>query len=539
MELPKDREDFGRWVACAMGTPDPFYAFFHKPSAPNMVIIEVKRDWDGFDRLLGEHKWDEFLRNPSPEEDTKLTQVFYCRWNTGWKRVDAQESWFKQFSPKNSLITFPYPDTYFCTPPNEDLTNEPLCRPLPTSRFPAPPVKAAPVVRPAPPGSSGWVTQKSVPVQKARTRGASGRGAPAALRIPASPRGAVKSASAVNSSRGASSPWAPPGPVSAIPVSLNPNTSTRSNLCKIAFHLYFGILLKVDVFRSISGNREPPSTRALSSFKKSSSASDTSTSESSVFNVPLPVFDVPSPPGIDAPITSWADDVPVGLFPDIIMSKNQSTLPALSSNAALPRPAGHVEVHDHLEDAFEELGLADPTEGYAPNWEYEAAAAIPAIPVSSTSTTSNNMDSLWDDYDPEPKSAEKDELLCMDHGKICKKGICKTYHRQLKEAERAKKEAEWAAKEAEKGKGKGRGKGKGKGKGNSNASSSKADEQSWRSVSRSSNISSTPSAVAEDEDNFADAGAKGKARGRSRAGSTASAAPTEASGWGTFSQGPW
>lgn len=32
MELPKDREDFGRWVACAMGTPDPFYAFFHKPS---------------------------------------------------------------------------------------------------------------------------------------------------------------------------------------------------------------------------------------------------------------------------------------------------------------------------------------------------------------------------------------------------------------------------------------------------------------------------------------------------------------------------
>ena len=131
------------------------------------------------------------------------------------------------------LITFPYPETYFCTPPNEDLTNEPLCRPLPTSRFPAPPVIAAPVVRPAPPGSSGWVTQKSVPVQKARFRGASGRGAPAALRIPALSRGAAKSASVVSSSRGASSPWGQRGPVSAVPVSLN--ISTKGNPCKVTF----------------------------------------------------------------------------------------------------------------------------------------------------------------------------------------------------------------------------------------------------------------------------------------------------------------
>jgi hypothetical protein len=31
MELPEDRENFGRWLACCIG-PDPFYAFFHKPS---------------------------------------------------------------------------------------------------------------------------------------------------------------------------------------------------------------------------------------------------------------------------------------------------------------------------------------------------------------------------------------------------------------------------------------------------------------------------------------------------------------------------
>jgi len=99
MELPKDREDFGRWLACCVG-PDPFYAFFHKPSvcyrvllslvvlivspkALNMVIIEVKRDFDGFDRLLGEHKWNEFLKNPSPEEFEKKTRVYYCVYNSG------------------------------------------------------------------------------------------------------------------------------------------------------------------------------------------------------------------------------------------------------------------------------------------------------------------------------------------------------------------------------------------------------------------------------------------------------------------------
>jgi len=48
-----------------------------------MVIIEVKRDFDCFDRLLGEHKWSEFLRNPSAEELEKVTQVFYCVYNSG------------------------------------------------------------------------------------------------------------------------------------------------------------------------------------------------------------------------------------------------------------------------------------------------------------------------------------------------------------------------------------------------------------------------------------------------------------------------
>ena len=49
----------------------------------NMVIIEVKREFDGFDGLLGEHRWNEFLKNPSKEEMEKVTQVYYCVYNSG------------------------------------------------------------------------------------------------------------------------------------------------------------------------------------------------------------------------------------------------------------------------------------------------------------------------------------------------------------------------------------------------------------------------------------------------------------------------
>lgn len=48
-----------------------------------MVIIEVKRDYGGFDRLLGEHRWNEFLKNPSQEEADKVTKVYYCVYNSG------------------------------------------------------------------------------------------------------------------------------------------------------------------------------------------------------------------------------------------------------------------------------------------------------------------------------------------------------------------------------------------------------------------------------------------------------------------------
>jgi hypothetical protein len=51
--------------------------------ALNMVIIEVKWDFDGINCVLGEHRWSEFLRSPSKEEMEEVTQVYYCVYNSG------------------------------------------------------------------------------------------------------------------------------------------------------------------------------------------------------------------------------------------------------------------------------------------------------------------------------------------------------------------------------------------------------------------------------------------------------------------------
>jgi len=48
-----------------------------------MVIIEVDRDFDQFDMLLGKHEWSEFLLRPSGEEADKASKVFWCHYNSG------------------------------------------------------------------------------------------------------------------------------------------------------------------------------------------------------------------------------------------------------------------------------------------------------------------------------------------------------------------------------------------------------------------------------------------------------------------------
>jgi hypothetical protein len=264
-------------------------------------------------------------------------------------------------------------------------------------------------------------------------------------------------------------------------------------------------------------------------------------------SVQTPLDALPAPPGLGpVPITlpvstSWADDMPPGLFPDIIINNAPSTLPPLDDFARNPVIRNHPDIPDNIEDAFAELEMADPLMGYVSTWETadNQLVKIPELPTAVS-------ESLWDDYEEQKPVTQ--ELLCTDHGRICKKGICKTYAKQLRDIERAKKMADKAKGDGGRGRGRGRGRG-GRGSSNNNwrgGSQGGGQENiqfprpgNPRSNSNSnSSGTSTPlnPSPADDDDRFSVVSSK---RGRSRASSIASAAPSEASGWGTFSQGPW
>lgn len=48
-----------------------------------MVLIEVDKKYPHNERLLGEHKWKEFLKNPTDEEKDRVTQIFHSLYTTG------------------------------------------------------------------------------------------------------------------------------------------------------------------------------------------------------------------------------------------------------------------------------------------------------------------------------------------------------------------------------------------------------------------------------------------------------------------------
>jgi hypothetical protein len=48
-----------------------------------MVLLEIDKTYPHNDRLLGEHKWSEFLRNPSEEEKGRVSQIFHSFYTTG------------------------------------------------------------------------------------------------------------------------------------------------------------------------------------------------------------------------------------------------------------------------------------------------------------------------------------------------------------------------------------------------------------------------------------------------------------------------
>ncbi|KAF7349447.1 hypothetical protein MSAN_01734700 [Mycena sanguinolenta] len=158
----------GRWIAKCIGEPAPFCAIWHKPSARGQILLEIKHDYPEPERLLGEHRWSEFLKAPSEEEKSCVSQVFYCTYRSGreaqkdgWKRIHVEDSWFNEDSV-DSVIVHPYPPAVWCPLPPEDQTNKPMCRPLPV-RIKPPPAPARVSAPTAVPGSASWVQKKAAP----------------------------------------------------------------------------------------------------------------------------------------------------------------------------------------------------------------------------------------------------------------------------------------------------------------------------------------------------------------------------------------
>ncbi|KAH9888361.1 hypothetical protein C8Q73DRAFT_807450 [Cubamyces lactineus] len=76
-----DSRTFARWIACIIGQ-EHILAFYHKPKSPNVVLIETLKDGPDFDRLMGEHRWCEFLQKPTPVESREVSSIFPCTLTT-------------------------------------------------------------------------------------------------------------------------------------------------------------------------------------------------------------------------------------------------------------------------------------------------------------------------------------------------------------------------------------------------------------------------------------------------------------------------
>ena len=101
-----DQRALALWLACCAGK-EVLRAMFYRPSVsptkpfyispfissnnqlahptkfPEMVVIEVNREFDRFHELLGQHVWSEFLMKPTKEHRGKSSTVFYSTFNTG------------------------------------------------------------------------------------------------------------------------------------------------------------------------------------------------------------------------------------------------------------------------------------------------------------------------------------------------------------------------------------------------------------------------------------------------------------------------
>jgi len=125
LEEEKEIELCARWLSCFIGK-DYLYTLFHKPSSPNVIIVEASHELTDkkMRAILGEHHWDKVFVN-FEDEGVTSSKVFYSTFQsrrevekTGWKPVEIKDSYFKNFNPaKRAKIEYPYPATSYCEPP--------------------------------------------------------------------------------------------------------------------------------------------------------------------------------------------------------------------------------------------------------------------------------------------------------------------------------------------------------------------------------------------------------------------------------------
>ncbi|KAI0740794.1 hypothetical protein C8Q76DRAFT_822272 [Earliella scabrosa] len=100
----EDSKSFARWIACIVGEKN-LRSYYHKPSSPNAVIIELTDEYTNLRRVLGAHRWHDILQD-STEVPNEVSSIFPCTMTTTrsiekrlWLRCDVEESWFKRWSP--------------------------------------------------------------------------------------------------------------------------------------------------------------------------------------------------------------------------------------------------------------------------------------------------------------------------------------------------------------------------------------------------------------------------------------------------------
>ena len=65
-----------------------------------MILLEISKTFTRDERLLGEHRWRDMLKDPSNEEKSRVSQVFYCFYNTS--RAAQKDG----LSPLRSFLDF-------------------------------------------------------------------------------------------------------------------------------------------------------------------------------------------------------------------------------------------------------------------------------------------------------------------------------------------------------------------------------------------------------------------------------------------------